>query len=1826
MTTYTYEFTAFTEDALLEAGSGNGSNLGYGDSFTMPATADTTFVVTDNDQYLSGDSRRNENSNDRSYQTATITVDGEEAGNGGQVYGEKYFWVWGSSGNWYLMIEIEQERTNDDYFTFYGPYGMPQEGETLTVSCGGNISCWQPNMNYMEGPPVVAPPLAVLDTITITEGESIGDSSDDAQLNILANDFDTDGTISLTEVNGAAPGEVLTVVTEGGVTVDVTVDANGNLSFDSRSAFDALRLEESDTFELTYSITDDDGNVATSTVTVTIEGEESPPDAIDDFITVSASETTGDNDGNVLDNDIDPEGDELTVVEVNGDNELVAQTVAGSNGGTVSINTDGTFDFDAHGEFDNLKRGEAAETTFEYSISDGRADEGVPKQNIVFVVDVSGSTSPAQFDGTSVGDQNGDGVSNSVLDAEIAAFKALSAEIASLGLNADKVDIGLVIFSGNQGSDQSGASEIVGTFKAGSSELEDALNGLTDGGFTNLEAPMQQTVNWFGSVNATTDDNNVVYFLSDGMQNRGGEWEDEVTELENSYDASIVAVGVGNGAVLSELNTVDNTGGAEIVTNTDDLTTALIDGFQYDFTADDTATLTVTVVGENHGPEALNESVTIEEDGSVGTDASDTASLNILANDSDFDGDAVVIETVEGLAAGEEITVVTANNDTVTVTVDASGEISFDTNGALDALIDGQSDSFTLAYTVSDGFGGTADAVVTINIVGVNDLKDGDELGEVAEGSGATALADNALANAIDVDGGTPVVSSLDGQALNGGSASAEGSSGGTFTFDADGNVTFDTAGAFAFLNENQSIETSVTYEVADGQGGTVTSTYVVKVTGSDDDPIIEAINDVYTVLETEGAGDSEGNVLDNDSLPFAASSLVVEVNGAEGAVGEWIDVAGGGRFMLTADGEIDFDAQGAYNALTKDQVASENLTYSVRSSDGQQASLVSIFTGPNGLTAKAEVVELNGELVVTVSVLEEGGDIGDIRGLFFDVSDESLLSGMTATGSDVTGQDFDANNVTNLGGGNNVNGSVLIALGAFDGGITSGTPGIGSDDVRSTTFTLSHSSQALTLDLLSNQDMALRLTSVGEEGGSRGDSLKLGSVALPSSSEALIDSATVQINIVGLNEAPDAVNDVINTDEDNGVNSINIITAVDGNVDPNSTLGEDADPDGPTSALTITKVIVDGVDIVVPDGGSSVFTATDSLGRTVEVTVDSDGNVTVGTPEGFDATDDQDGVFAFEYEITDADGDTDVAQVTINVDDLAEPIAPVAVDDVINTDEDNGVTSVNIITAVDGNVDPNSNLGEDSDPDGPTSALTITKVIVDGADVVVPDGGSAVFTATDTLGRSVEVTVDGAGNVTVGTPEGFDATDDQDGVFTFEYEITDEDGEVDVAQVTINVDDLAEPIAPVAVDDVITTDEDTAVDGLNIITSVDGNDLPTSTLGADSDPDSSTDDLTITQITVGSQVIAVPTTGTTTFTADNVAGQSVDVTIDNQGNISVAKPDGFDPTNDQDGVFSFEYTIVDSDGLEDEATVTINVEDLDEPAAGPEINVVFLLDASDAAVSANNGILNVGDLNGDQLANSHFDVSISVMQEAVNNIKTALGGNAATHDVDIGVFSFESQLPGDAGAVEAAVALTHETETVFDLSTDFGGIISGMTAGGGTPFGDNGSDIVDGGVAFMAAAMDAANGFISNNAASGDAINLVYVLTASTGMDIGNDYFDHSGANPIPGQQDGVSDGFLPVDFLEGLQGIGPLIADLNLEDTALTQELLEAQTLGLSIDTLFFQDSAVATNQGLFALENFIPDANGVTLADNNVNQGSAGKDAFLANITTLVDDLIA
>lgn len=141
MTYRTYDFTAFSEASLLAQG-GNGSSIGCGDTFIMPTSADTCISVTDNDCFLSGDSKCNENADDRYGQKASIETDGASAGNGGQIYAEVYYWVHDQHGNWYVMIEIEQEGTHDDFFTFYTGHGyeMPPAGAELTVKSACNVT------------------------------------------------------------------------------------------------------------------------------------------------------------------------------------------------------------------------------------------------------------------------------------------------------------------------------------------------------------------------------------------------------------------------------------------------------------------------------------------------------------------------------------------------------------------------------------------------------------------------------------------------------------------------------------------------------------------------------------------------------------------------------------------------------------------------------------------------------------------------------------------------------------------------------------------------------------------------------------------------------------------------------------------------------------------------------------------------------------------------------------------------------------------------------------------------------------------------------------------------------------------------------------------------------------------------------------------------------------------------------------------------------------------------------------------------------------------------------------------------------------------------------------------------------------------------------------------------------------------------------------------------------------------------------------------------------------------------------------------------------
>jgi hypothetical protein len=153
-----------------------------------------------------------------------------------------------------------------------------------------------------------------------------------------------------------------------------------------------------------------------------------------------------------------------------------------------------------------------------------------------------------------------------------------------------------------------------------------------------------------------------------------------------------------------------------------------------------------------------------------------------------------------------------------------------------------------------------------------------------------------------------------------------------------------------------------------------------------------------------------------------------------------------------------------------------------------------------------------NGALQVDVSLLN--GTIADLQGVFINIANESLVSGLSVTGSDITDVKFAVNGVTDLGDGVNLNGTKTT----FDGGVQIGTSGIGADDIAQTTFILDHATQDLSIADFINQTFGVRLTSVNAD--REGSSKLLGGTATSSLTATLGDKVFNDVNRNGIQES----------------------------------------------------------------------------------------------------------------------------------------------------------------------------------------------------------------------------------------------------------------------------------------------------------------------------------------------------------------------------------------------------------------------------------------------------------------------------------------------------------------------------------------------------------------------------------------------------------------------------------------------------------------------------------------------------------------------------------
>ncbi|MDX2156026.1 MAG: pre-peptidase C-terminal domain-containing protein [Hyphomicrobiaceae bacterium] len=184
--------------------------------------------------------------------------------------------------------------------------------------------------------------------------------------------------------------------------------------------------------------------------------------------------------------------------------------------------------------------------------------------NIAYVFDRSGSMSSLFGGNAAIGDFNGNGLSNELIDGAILAFRSLNQSVVNSGAGAS--DVGLIAF------DSFASTVYTGPATGG---VEAALAALGAGGNTNFEAALQQAVTFLQGAGAGI---NRVFFVSDGENNTGGSFLDEVQTLidETGIDAEIRAIGLGTGASLAQLNQLDNTGGAEIALSPGQLTAGLI--------------------------------------------------------------------------------------------------------------------------------------------------------------------------------------------------------------------------------------------------------------------------------------------------------------------------------------------------------------------------------------------------------------------------------------------------------------------------------------------------------------------------------------------------------------------------------------------------------------------------------------------------------------------------------------------------------------------------------------------------------------------------------------------------------------------------------------------------------------------------------------------------------------------------------------------------------------------------------------------------------------------------------------------------------------------------------------------------------------------------------------------------------------------------------------------------------------------------------------------------------------------------------------------------
>ncbi len=478
--------------------------------------------------------------------------------------------------------------------------------------------------------------------VSADDSYTVGEDGQLSGQNLLANDTDADGDdLSVASVNGSSASVGSRIVLDSGALL--TVNADGTFSYDQNGAFDHLGDEETATETFSYVASDGEVNSEPATVTITIEGshDNTAPVSADDSYTVGEDgQLSGQN---LLANDTDADGDGLSVASVNGSSASVGSQIVLDSGALLTVNADGTFDYDPNGAFDELDAGEKGADSFTYQVSDGNGGFDTATVNLTIDGETTPGEDPLPVPGTD---------KPVVIDFEGLAPGEYMGEagFSLTGIN--------VTTDGQLAGNLSGATSGF-TISAGGSDFD--LDGI-----------LLQSVTRRARVTVEAYDDGVLVGSMNVRMNSKGTYELELDERFDSVDEVVVSSRRDKPFYVDDISLVTQTEGPS---------------------------------GGNQGPVAADDSFATGEAGVV--------SGNLLGNDNDPDGGEISLQTVAGRSDG---TAVLASGAIITFASD--GTFSYDPKGAFNHLSDGETATDVFVYDAADGNGGTDTAEVEITING----------------------------------------------------------------------------------------------------------------------------------------------------------------------------------------------------------------------------------------------------------------------------------------------------------------------------------------------------------------------------------------------------------------------------------------------------------------------------------------------------------------------------------------------------------------------------------------------------------------------------------------------------------------------------------------------------------------------------------------------------------------------------------------------------------------------------------------------------------------------------------------------------------------------------------------------------------------------------------------------------------------------------------------------------------------------------------------------------------------------------------------------------